>query len=88
MYLSSSRCPNSDAAVTGTEACAGHLCDGCWRCRKGFCCRRDDPNWRRPQLGDWDGPIYGELGVLVAEEDGNRLVCHACGRAFGAWGRT
>ena len=35
-----------------------------------------------PQLGDWDGPIYGELGVLATDPDGRRVVCHACGRAF------
>ncbi len=33
-----------------------------------------------PELGAWDGPVYGELGVLVA--DGDRLVCHACGELF------
>ena len=33
-----------------------------------------------PQLGDWDGPIYGELGVL--ESDGQRVACHACGRWY------
>ena len=74
--------PTNGVPVTGTDVCAGHPCDGCWRCRKGVCCRRDDPSWRRPQMGDWDGFIYGELGVLVAEEDGNRLVCHACGQAY------
>ncbi|HLG71097.1 MAG TPA: sigma factor-like helix-turn-helix DNA-binding protein [Chloroflexota bacterium] len=39
-----------------------------------------------PRLGDWDGPIYGELGVLAADPDGRRVVCHACGRAFGNLG--
>jgi len=33
-----------------------------------------------PELGAWDGPMYGELGVLVAA--GDRLVCHACGELF------
>ena len=30
-----------------------------------------------PALGEWDGPVYGELGVLAT--DGTRLECHACG---------
>ena len=59
----------------------GHPCDGCGACRKGVCCRRTtELAW--PQLGDWEGPIYGELGVLVTEEDGDRLVCHACGQSY------
>jgi len=33
-----------------------------------------------PELGAWDGWVYGELGVLVV--DGDRLVCHACGELF------
>jgi hypothetical protein len=78
--------PSTSASVTGTEVCVGHPCDSCWRCRRGVCCRRDNPNWRRPQLGDWDGAIYGELGVLTAEEDGERLVCHACGQAYRSLG--
>lgn len=35
-----------------------------------------------PALGDWDGPIYGELGVLETDEE--RVCCHACGRWFKA----
>ncbi len=35
-----------------------------------------------PELGEWDGPIYGELGVLAAEPDGDRVQCHACGAWF------
>lgn len=30
-----------------------------------------------PPLGEWDGPIHGELGVLAVE--GDRVQCHACG---------
>jgi len=30
-----------------------------------------------PELGDWDGPLYGELGVLAT--DGQRVECHMCG---------
>ena len=33
-----------------------------------------------PELGDWDGPIYGQLGVLAC--DGDRVECHACGRWY------
>jgi hypothetical protein len=44
------------------------------------------PPGELPQLGDWDGPIYGELGVLAEDPDGRRVVCHACGRAFGNLG--
>jgi hypothetical protein len=39
-----------------------------------------------PGLGEWDGPIYGELGVLNVDEDG-RPGCHACGRRFRFLGR-
>lgn len=35
-----------------------------------------------PELGEWDGPIHGELGVLAVEPDGSRVQCHACGRWF------
>jgi hypothetical protein len=29
-----------------------------------------------PALGEWDGPLYGELGVL--NTDGTRVECHLC----------
>ena len=60
--------------------CVGHRCDACRTCERGRCCRRDDPEYRLPKLGDWDGPIYGHLGVLA--DDGVRAECHACGRFF------
>jgi hypothetical protein len=31
-----------------------------------------------PKLGDWDGPIHGQLGVLAT--DGDKVECHVCGR--------
>jgi hypothetical protein len=31
-------------------------------------------------LGEWDGPIYGELGVLAS--DGDTIQCHCCGEWF------
>jgi hypothetical protein len=40
--------------------------------------RRTLPLDQLPELGDWDGPVFGELGVLA--EDGVLLQCHACGR--------
>ncbi len=33
-----------------------------------------------PEPGDWDGPVFGRLGVLAT--DGQRVECHACGRWF------
>jgi hypothetical protein len=38
-----------------------------------------------PKPGEWNGPLYGELGVL--ETDGERVVCLLCGRAFAHLGR-
>jgi hypothetical protein len=61
--------------------CQEHPCDGCATCRRGWCCRRDNPAYQLPALGEWDGPIYGELGVL-AELDAVRVVCHCCGGAY------
>jgi predicted nucleic acid-binding Zn ribbon protein len=68
----------TEAQPIATEGpCQGHACDGCATCRRGRCCRKDRPDYRRPEVGDWDGPVFGELGVL-RHEDG-RLQCHACG---------
>lgn len=61
--------------------CAGHLCDNCRICLKGHCCRRDNPDYRLPKIGEWDGPIHGEIGVLVHEA--GKVQCHACGEWFG-----
>jgi hypothetical protein len=36
--------------------------------------RRARPH--RPELGEWDGPIHGELGVLAHDDD--RVQCHCC----------
>ena len=76
--------------VIATEGCCkGHPCDNCKTCQSGRCCRRDNPNYKLPGLGEWDGPIYGELGVLAC--DGEKQQCHACGEWFTglihhAWG--
>lgn len=67
-----------------TDACRGHPCDNCATCRRGRCCRRDNPNYRLPELGAWEGPIYGELGVL--NDDGTMQECHCCGEWFVALG--
>jgi hypothetical protein len=62
-------------AVSG--CCTGHGCDECSTCLRGRCCRRDNPDYRLPTLGDWDGPLFGDLGRL--NDDGDRVECHACG---------
>jgi hypothetical protein len=49
-------------------------------CRRGRCCRRDQLDYRLPGLGDWT-PVFGELGVLLVDDD--KAQCHACGRWFG-----
>jgi len=63
------------------DPCGGHDCDRCARCRQGRCCRRDQPGYRLPELGEWK-PIYGELGVLAVDVDDQRVQCHACGKLF------
>ena len=40
--------------------------------------RRRIPLDQLPELGQWDGPIHGELGVLAVDLDGSRVQCHAC----------
>ena len=37
-----------------------------------------------PGLGEWDGPIHGELGVLAVE--GDRVQCHVCGEWYKSLG--
>jgi hypothetical protein len=39
-------------------------------------CRRVPLN-ELPELGEWDGPTHGELGVLAVDLDGSRVQCHA-----------
>lgn len=65
--------------------CAGHPCDNCWTCRQGRCCRRDNPDYRLPELGEWDGSIHGEIGVLA--DDGQKAQCHICGDFFDQVGK-
>lgn len=62
------------------HCCYGHACDGCPSCVKGRCCRKDNPDYRLPELGDWDGVMYGELGVFA--DDGDKAECHCCGRWY------
>jgi predicted transcriptional regulator len=62
--------------------CAGHPCDDCWHCQRGTCCRRDLPDYQLPELGDWEGVVHGELGVLL--EEGDWVQCHACGKYYKA----
>lgn len=61
--------------------CKGHPCDNCKTCQSGRCCRKDNPDYKLPELGEWDGPIYGKLGVM--NDDGEKVECHCCG----AWVR-
>lgn len=67
--------------IPDTGPCARHPCDACRTCQRGRCCRTDNPEYRLPKLGEWDGPIYGDLGA-VARPDGNHVECHACGELF------
>ena len=32
-----------------------------------------------PALGEWDGPVHGELGVLAVDEN-DQAQCHVCGQ--------
>lgn len=65
---------------TPNSPCWGHPCDGCHLCKKGRCCRKDMPDYKLPHPGSWDGPIYGEIGLL-READG-KVECHICGTTF------
>lgn len=68
-----------------TEGCCkGHPCDNCKTCRRGRCCRRDNPHYQLPEFGEWDGPVYGKLGQL--DEIGDKLECHVCGEWFSSLG--
>jgi hypothetical protein len=67
-------------AIATEGCCKGHPCDNCKTCRSGRCCRKDNPDYKLPGLGEWDGPIYGELGVL--NDDGEKVECHCCGNRY------
>lgn len=58
----------------------GHDCDGCRDCLKGRCCRKDNPGYRLPKMGEIQ-PYVGTLGVLA--DDGELAQCHVCGEWFG-----
>ena len=64
--------------------CEGHACDNCPMCRRGTCCRRDNPSYKLPVVGEWSGALHGKLGKL--ECDGTRVQCHCCGEYFLALG--
>lgn len=66
--------------IATTGCCAGHKCDNCATCRKGRCCRKDDPEYRLPTPDEWGAPIHGCVGVLAT--DGDTLQCHVCGEWF------
>lgn len=67
-----------ELAIEG--CCKGHPCDNCKTCQSGHCCRRDNPGYKLPKLGDWNNPIYGQIGVL--NDDGGKVECHICGGWF------
>jgi hypothetical protein len=48
--------PPLPAAIERPTACTDHPCDGCGVCRRGQCCRGDNPA-RQVHLGDWDGAV-------------------------------
>lgn len=68
-----------------TNCCADHACDNCKICASGRCCRTDNPNYKLPKLGDWEGTVYGELGVFN-NDVGGLAECHCCGKLFGHLG--
>jgi len=64
-------------ALAGAQAaCDGHACDACTVCRTGACCRRDRPDYVLPELGAWNGPLFGRLGVLALDDA--QAECHIC----------
>ena len=76
----------SHLSIPDAGPCARHPCDVCRTCQRGRCCRADDPDYRKPGLGEWAGPIYVALGVTESP-DGVLLTCHACGGAFESVGQ-
>lgn len=70
--------------IAAEGPCIGHECDNCSTCRRGRCCRRDNPNYKLPELGSWSGTIYGQLGTFT--EDMNGVQCHCCGEFFQSLG--
>jgi hypothetical protein len=65
--------------VAATPACPDHACDSCRSCRSGRCSGKDRPlQVRFGDTGMWEGPVFGQFGVLETDEDG-RLQCHICG---------
>ncbi len=68
-------------ALAGAQAaCDRHACDACTVCRTGACCRRDRPDYVLPELGAWNGPLFGRLGVLALDDA--QAECHICRRRF------
>jgi hypothetical protein len=59
------------------RTCDAHPpCDQCAVCRKGRCCRKDDPGYALPALGSIT-PFFGALGER--NDAGDRIECHVCG---------
>lgn len=68
--------------VPDAGPCARHRCDACRVCQSGRCCRRDNPDYRLPKLGEWGGPIHAPLGAVVSDDNGDTVRCHACGASY------
>lgn len=66
--------------VATEGCCKGHPCDNCKTCQRGRCCRRDLPDYCLPKLGEWDSPMFGELGTLAYNQ--TLVECHCCGSWF------
>ncbi len=66
---------------SSSKCCAGHECDNCKKCASGRCCRTDNPHYKLPELGDWNGVVHGKLGIFNNDVDG-KAECHGCGELF------
>jgi hypothetical protein len=76
--------------VTVTAAtdptCTDHWCDRCDLCRSGVCCGSEVATMDLPPEGSWDGPLFGEIGVLNESlHDG--VQCHCCGKWYDFLGK-
>lgn len=60
-----------------SDACFGHRCDRCDRCRAGDCCGADVGEAHLPREGEWPTPLHSPLGVL--EDNGHAVRCTLCG---------
>jgi hypothetical protein len=40
----------------------------------------DNPLYSLPKLGEWDGPLFGEPGILAVDATGDHVQCGLCGQ--------